>query len=68
MPQRSRIRGSLVVLALLVGVLSSMSLWATEPATPVCQEQDLMTTHPLLPHTGIVEGRGVRLGQHLRRM
>ena len=68
MPQRYRVRGSLVALALLIGVLSSMSLWATEPATPVCQEQDLMTIHPILPHTGIMEGRGVRVGQHLRRM
>ena len=68
MPQQYRVRESLVALALLVGVLSRMSLWATEPATPVCQEQDLMTTHPLLPHTGMVEGREVRLGQHLRRM
>ena len=68
MPQRSRVRGSLVALALLGGVLSRMSLWATEPATHVCQEQALMTTHPIWPHIGIVEGRGVRVGQNLRRM
>jgi hypothetical protein len=68
MPQRSRVRGSLMALALLGGVLSSMLLWATEPATPVCQAQDLMTTHPLRPHIGTVAGRGVRMGQHLQRM
>ncbi|PON16451.1 hypothetical protein C2W62_18385 [Candidatus Entotheonella serta] len=68
MRKRHMMRDTLMALAILAGGLASHAIWAAETAPRACQAQDLMSTYPLLPHQGIVEGRAARLSHYLQRM